>query len=55
LILSSCTSTPQPKDTIAPNDADAYNNRGVAYYAKKEYDRAWEDIYKAQKPDNSRV
>ncbi|MFZ3090716.1 MAG: tetratricopeptide repeat protein [Nitrospirota bacterium] len=48
LILSSGTSTPQSKNTIAPNDADAYYNRGVAYYLKQEYDRAWEDVYKAQ-------
>lgn len=48
LILSSCTNTPQPNDTIAPNDAEAYYNRGVVYYLKKEYDKAWEDVYKAQ-------
>lgn len=48
LILSSGTSTPQPKDTIDPNDAEAYNNRGLAYSDKKEYDKAWEDVYKAQ-------
>ncbi len=47
LVLSSCTSTPQPKDTIAPNDADAYNNRGFAYYLKQEYDRAITDYNKA--------
>jgi len=26
----------------------AYNGRGVAYYHKGEYDKAWEDVRKAQ-------
>jgi len=26
----------------------AYGNRGRAYYFKKEYDKSWEDIKKAQ-------
>jgi tetratricopeptide (TPR) repeat protein len=47
LILSSGTSTPQPKDTIAPNDAEAYYNRGLAYQLKKEYDKAIADYTKA--------
>jgi len=47
LILSSCTSTPQPKDTIAPNDAEACYNRGNAYSLKGEYDKAIADYTKA--------
>lgn len=47
LILSSGTSTPQPKDTIAPNDDETYYNRGVAYDSKGEYDRAIADYSKA--------
>lgn len=31
-----------------PKYAMAYNNRGVAYYHKGEYDKAWEDVRKAQ-------
>jgi len=27
---------------------DAYYNRGAAYYYKREYDQAWEDVHKAQ-------
>lgn len=26
----------------------AYYNRAVSYFRKKEYDKAWEDVYKAQ-------
>ena len=26
----------------------SYCNRGVAYYHKREYDKAWEDVHKAQ-------
>ena len=33
---------------INPRFAEAYVNRGVAYYYKKEYDKAWEDVHKAQ-------
>jgi Flp pilus assembly protein TadD len=33
---------------INPNDAEAYYNRGIAYYYKKEYDKSWEDVNKAQ-------
>ena len=29
-------------------DAEAYNNRGIAYYYKKEYDKSLEDVKKAQ-------
>ena len=32
---------------LDPDDATAYNNRGVAYSTKKEYDRAIEDFNKA--------
>jgi hypothetical protein len=28
--------------------AKAYNNRGLAYYYKREYDKAWEDVHKVQ-------
>jgi hypothetical protein len=38
-----------------PNIPLAYYNRAVAYYKNKNYDKSWEDIYKAQamgfKPD----
>ena len=33
---------------INPKDTAAYNNRGMAYYRKGEYDKAWEDVHKAQ-------
>jgi len=33
---------------LNPRFAAAYNNRGIAYYNKGEYDKAWEDVYKAQ-------
>ena len=33
---------------LDPDYADAYNNRAVAYYYMKEYDKAWDDVYKAQ-------
>jgi len=33
---------------IDPKSADAYYNRGIAYYFKKEYDKSWKDIKKAQ-------
>ena len=34
---------------LNPQDALAYNNRGLAYfYLKGEYDKAWEDVSKAQ-------
>ncbi len=29
-------------------DAKAYYNRAGAYYYKKDYDKAWEDVHKAQ-------
>ena len=32
---------------LDPNDADAYNNRGLAYYYLEEYERAIEDYNKA--------
>jgi len=32
-----------------PNFAEAYNNRGTTYYHRKEYDKAWLDVYKAEK------
>ena len=33
---------------INPKGAGAYYNRATAYYFKKEYDKSWKDIYKAQ-------
>jgi tetratricopeptide (TPR) repeat protein len=33
---------------INPRDANAYKNRGVAYCYKGEYDKAWDDVHKAQ-------
>ena len=33
---------------LNPRFAEAYNNRGVACYFKGEYDKAWDDVHKAQ-------
>ncbi|MCR4319133.1 MAG: tetratricopeptide repeat protein [Candidatus Brocadiaceae bacterium] len=33
---------------INPRYAEAYHIRAMAYYLKKEYDKAWEDVHKAQ-------
>jgi tetratricopeptide (TPR) repeat protein len=33
---------------INPRYAAAYNNRGYAYYNKRKYDKAWEDVHKTQ-------
>jgi tetratricopeptide (TPR) repeat protein len=33
---------------LNPRDANAYNNRAIAYYFKREHDKAWDDVYKAQ-------
>jgi tetratricopeptide (TPR) repeat protein len=33
---------------IDPRYDIAYNNRAVAFFTKKAYDRAWEDVRKAQ-------
>ncbi len=33
---------------INPSFADAYCNRGVAYFYIREYDKAWDDVYKAK-------
>ena len=33
---------------INPRDAGVYINRGYTYYLKKEYDKSWEDVNKAQ-------
>ena len=34
---------------INPRHADAYYTRGVVYYYKKDYEKALDDFYKAQK------
>lgn len=31
-----------------PNHAGAYYNRAVAYYYKKDYDKSWQDVHKAE-------
>ena len=31
-----------------PRDARAYYERGLVYYNKGEYDKAWQDVHKAQ-------
>ena len=33
---------------INPHLAETYNNRGIAYYNMKNYDKAWEDVHKAE-------
>jgi len=33
---------------INPNNAYIVISRAVAYYYKKEYDKAWDDVYKAE-------
>jgi tetratricopeptide (TPR) repeat protein len=33
---------------IDPDYAIAYGNRAAAYFFKKEYDKAWEDVRKAE-------
>jgi len=33
---------------INPRFAKAYNNRGIAYFEKREYEKAWDDVNKAQ-------
>ncbi len=37
---------------LDPELAMAYNNRAVAYYYMKEYDKAWDDVYKTQSLGN---
>lgn len=34
---------------IAPNYADAYKNRAIVFFTKKEYDKAWDDVNKIRK------
>jgi Tfp pilus assembly protein PilF len=34
---------------INPNYTDALNNRAFSYFQLKEYDKAWEDLRKAEK------
>jgi tetratricopeptide (TPR) repeat protein len=34
---------------LNPNYALAYNNRGIAYFNKRDYEKAWDDVRKAQK------
>jgi tetratricopeptide (TPR) repeat protein len=33
---------------INPRDAMAYNNRGLAYFFKSDYEKAWDDVHKAE-------
>ena len=33
---------------INPRFAEAYNNRAVAYFYKRDYEKAWDDVYKSQ-------
>ena len=33
---------------INPRYADAYHNRGVAYFSKREYEKAWDDVHKTE-------
>ena len=33
---------------IDPSYANAYNNRGISYFFRKEYEKAWDDVHKAQ-------
>ncbi len=41
---------------LKPNDADAYNNRGIAYKNKGDYDRAIADFQKAlEKAPNNKT
>ena len=42
--IAGCTEQRQPK----LEDPEAYSNRGLAYFYIKEYDKAWNDIKKAQ-------
>jgi len=34
---------------LAPNDAKIYNNRAFLYFLKKDYDKSWQDVRKAQR------
>ena len=38
----------RPVVEINPSDALAYQNRAAAYYYLKDFDKAWEDVHKAQ-------
>jgi tetratricopeptide (TPR) repeat protein len=33
---------------INPKYAIAYNDRGIAYFSKREYEKAWDDVHKAE-------
>ncbi|MGD8382892.1 MAG: tetratricopeptide repeat protein, partial [Syntrophobacterales bacterium] len=44
LAIADCTKAIE----LNPKDAGAYNNRGFAYYSKGKYDKAWEDVHKAE-------
>jgi tetratricopeptide (TPR) repeat protein len=33
---------------INPKHAIAYNDRGIAYFSKREYEKAWDDVHKAE-------
>ncbi|MEK6658831.1 MAG: tetratricopeptide repeat protein, partial [Campylobacterota bacterium] len=33
---------------INPNDSQVYNDRAVSYFFEKDYDKSWQDVYKAK-------
>ena len=33
---------------MTQEDANVYNNRGVAYYLQGDYKKAWEDVHKVE-------
>ena len=33
---------------LNPRSAAAYNNRGLSYFNKRDYEKAWDDVHKAQ-------
>ena len=51
-LIFGCQTVPKKTEPttpeINPRFAEAYNNRGIAYYFKKEYDKSWENVKKAQ-------
>ena len=37
---------------LNPKYAPAYKNRGIAYFFKRDYEKAWDDVHKAQNLGN---